>query len=93
MTAGPLIQDGVEIHRALLDAFYSDTASITVMEITAIGVDLRLAASTTMEDPLFWSSLVFSLSIGLLAANPVNVLLIKMGIKEGMHSPKMAHNH
>jgi hypothetical protein len=70
-----------------------NTASITVMELTAIGVDLWLAANTTMGDLLFWSSLVFSLSVGLIAAYPVNVLLIRLGIKEGMHSPKMAHGH
>lgn len=93
MTAGPLIQEGVPRQQALMDAFYSDTASITVMEVTAIAVDLWLAANTTMGDLLFWSSLVFSLSVGLLAAYPVNVLLIKFGIKEGMHSPKMAHGH
>jgi hypothetical protein len=93
MTAGPLIQEGIPKHQALQDAFYSDTASITVMEITAIAVDLWLAANTTMADLLFWSSLVFSLSVGLIAAYPVNVLLIKFGVKEGMHSPKMAHGH
>ena len=32
--------------------------------------------------------------MGLLAAYPVNLLLIHFGIKEGMHSPKeMAHAH
>jgi len=91
MTAGPLIQDGVPAGRAMRDAFYSDTASITVMEVTAIAVDLWLSANTTMTDLLFWSSLVFSLSLGLVAAYPVNVLLIKLGVKEGMHSPKMDH--
>ncbi len=88
LTAGPLIQEGVAVKQALWDAFYSETASITVMEVTAVGVDLWLAARTTMGDVLFWSSLVFSLSIGLLAAYPVNVLLIRMGVKKGMHSPK-----
>lgn len=93
MTVGPLVQGGEPVRTALKDAFYSETASITVMEITAIGVDLWLARRTTTTDLLFWSSLVFSLSVGLIAAYPVNVLLIHLGVKEGMHNPKMVREH
>lgn len=89
MTVGPLVQEGVAFKQALWDAFYSETASITVMEIVAIGVDTWLAGSATMAEPLFWSSLVFSLSMGLIAAYPVNVLLIHFGMKKGMHNPQM----
>lgn len=92
LTVGPLMQEGVGFRQALWDAFYSETASITVMEIVAIGTDLWLAGSATMADPLFWSSLVFSLTLGLLAAYPVNVLLIAWGVKEGMHSPGESHS-
>jgi hypothetical protein len=31
--------------------------------------------------------LVFSLSMGLVAAYPVNVVLIRLGVKEGMMNP------
>lgn len=92
LTAGPLIQEGVPITTALKDAFISETASITVMEVVAISVDIALAGNATMADPLFWSSLLFSLSIGLLAAYPVNILLIRYGVKEGMHNPKDVHH-
>lgn len=88
LTVGPLVQEGVGFRRALWDAFYSETASITVMEVVAISVDLWLAGDAGMGDTLFWSSLVFSLTMGLIAAYPVNVLLIHLGVKEGMHSPK-----
>jgi hypothetical protein len=88
LTVGPLVQEGVGLRRALWDAFTSETASITVMEVVAIGVDLWLAPGATMGEPLFWGSLVFSLSCGLLAAWPVNVLLIRWGVKEGMHDPR-----
>lgn len=91
MTAGPLIQEGVEVPQALWDAFYSETASITVMEIVAISVDLWLAQNAGITDVLFWSSLIFSLSMGLIAAYPVNVILIRMGVKEGMHDPREHH--
>lgn len=93
MTVGPLLQEGVGLRQALWDAFYSETASITVMEVVAIGVDLWLAGDAGMDQPLFWSSLVFSLSMGLLAAYPVNVLLIHWGVKEGMHDPRMMAEH
>lgn len=70
-----------------MDALYSETASITVMEIVAIGVDLWLAGPATVGDVRFWSSLV-SLTTGLVAAYPVNVLLVRWGVKEGMMDPR-----
>lgn len=36
---------------------------------------------------MFWTALVFSLSLGLIAAYPVNVLLIEVGVKEGVMNP------
>lgn len=89
MTVGPLMQEGVAFKEALVDAFWSETGSIRAMEIVAIGTDLWLAGDAQMAEVLFWSALVFSLSLGLLAAYPVNVLLVKFGVKEGMMSPKM----
>jgi hypothetical protein len=88
LTVGPLMEEGVGLKDAMRDAFYSETASITVMEIVAISTDLWLSQGATMGQALYWSSLVFSLSMGLIAAYPVNVLLIRFGVKEGMHSPK-----
>ena len=88
MTLGPLLQNGVKLKQALLDTFYTDTATIAVMEVTAISVDLWLAASAKIHEPLFWSSLIMSLTIGLLAAYPVNVLLVYFGVKEGMGDPR-----
>lgn len=87
LTMGPLMQQGVSFSQALEDAFYSETASITVMEVVAIGTDLFLAQKATIDEPLFWASLVFSLTLGLVAAYPVNVLLIHHGVKEGMANP------
>ncbi|QRV14733.1 DUF4396 domain-containing protein [Haloterrigena salifodinae] len=87
MTVGPLMEEGVPFREATVDAFYTETASITVMEIVAIGTDIWLAGEAGMTDVLFWSALVFSLTLGLLAAYPVNVLLIKFDVKEGMMNP------
>ncbi|WP_135826870.1 DUF4396 domain-containing protein [Halorussus ruber] len=87
MTVGPLMQEGVGLKEALWDAFYSETASITVMEIVAISTDIWLAGEAGIGDVLFWTALAFSLSMGLLAAYPVNLLLIYFGVKEGMMNP------
>lgn len=88
MTMGPLMQEGVGFTEALKDALYSETPSITVMEIVAIGTDILLAGEAHIGDLLFWTALIFSLTIGLIAAYPVNVLLIEFGVKEGMMNPK-----
>ena len=88
LTIGPLMQGGEGFREALRDTLWSETASIGVMELVAIAVDLWLAGSAGPSQALFWASLAVSLTAGLLAAYPVNVLLIRFGIKEGMHSPK-----
>jgi hypothetical protein len=58
------------------------------MEVVAIGADLWLAGDAGWDDPLFWGTLIFSLSLGLLAAYPVNAVLIHFGVKEGMMNPQ-----
>jgi hypothetical protein len=87
LTVGPLMQEGVSLTEAVADAFYSETPSITVMEVTAIGTDLLLAGEAAIAEPLFWGALIFSLSVGFVAAFPVNTLLVEFGIKEGMKNP------
>ncbi|MDS0301066.1 DUF4396 domain-containing protein [Halogeometricum sp. S1BR25-6] len=87
LTIGPLMQDGVGFKEATWDALLSETPSITVMEVFAIGTELLLASQTHMGEILFWTALAFSLSIGFLVAWPVNVLLVKYGVKEGMSNP------
>lgn len=97
LTFGPLVQDGVPKRKALRDTFLAETPSIAVMEIVAIAVDLTLAGNAGMGDIRFWSSLIVSLSCGLFAAYPVNLLLIHFGVKEGMMDPRMTdhsgHDH
>lgn len=88
LTFGPLVQEGVPAGQAFSDAFYSESASIVVMEAVAITVDILLAGAATIGQALFWASLGVSLTCGLLAAYPVNYLLIRWGVKEGMHDPR-----
>ncbi len=91
LTVGPLVQDGISVPTAMWDAVISETPSIAVMEITAIGADLFIGGSSGMGDPLFWSAMIVSLTLGLIAAYPVNVLLLHFGIKEGMMDPRETH--
>lgn len=93
-TIGPLMQGGESFREALSDTLWSETASIAVMEVTAIAVGLWLAGPAGIGSALFWGALAVSLTVGLAAAYPVNVLLIYFGVKAGMHSPKdHAHAH
>jgi hypothetical protein len=87
LTVGPLMQEGVALGEAVRDAFYTETPSITVMEIAAIGTDVWLAGEAHIGDVLFWTGLIFSLTVGLLVAYPVNVFLVHRGVKEGMQNP------
>lgn len=93
LTVGPLLNEGESWGAAIKDAFWGETVSITAMELSAIGVDLFLAGKATIGEPLFWASLVISLTIGLLVAYPFNVGLIHFGVKEGMMNPQHAGEH
>jgi hypothetical protein len=84
LTVGPPL---VSFSRAMWDAFQAETPGITVMEVVAIGIDLWLAGEADLTDVLFWSALVVSLWIGLVPAHPVNVLLSRLGVKEGVMNP------
>lgn len=88
LTVGPLLQEGVSLKEAVSDAFYTETLSITVMEIVAISSDIILADGAGITEVRFWIALIISLTLGLLAAYPVNVALIRYGVKEGMMDPR-----
>ena len=88
LTIGPLLQGGESLTSAVSDSFWGETASITGMEVAAIGVDLWLAGDARMGDLLFWGSLIVSLIVGFFIAYPINALLIRFGVKEGMMDPR-----
>lgn len=90
LTVGPMVQEGTDFREALKDAFIAETPSIAVMEAVAITTDILLAGDATMGEALFWNSLIVSLTLGLLAAYPVNLFLIRKGIKDGMMDPREA---
>ncbi|ESP88522.1 DUF4396 domain-containing protein [Candidatus Halobonum tyrrellensis] len=87
LTVAPLMQEGTGFGEAMNDALWSETPSITVMEVVAVGTDLLLAGRAGWTTPLFWTALLFSLTLGFVAAYPVNAALIHVGVKEGMGNP------
>jgi len=60
------------------------------MEVTAIGTDIWVTGEAHIGSVLFWSGLIFSLSVGLLVAYPVNVGLAAVGVKGGTADPRQA---
>lgn len=94
LTVGPMLQAGSDDKSQVIrDAFKSETVSIVIMEVVAITVDLWIAGNAGMHEPLFWNSMILSLSLGLLAAWPVNMWLVKRGIKGGMADPRETDPH
>lgn len=88
LTVGPLLQEGVGLGTALKDAFLSESATITVMEVGAIGTDLWLGSGAGFGEVRFWTALVVSLSVGFFLAYPVNLWLVRRGVKAGMMDPR-----
>ena len=81
LTVGPVLRAGVPFRRALSVAFASDTASITVMEITDNAFILIVpgAIEAGLGNSLFWWSLAVSLVVAFAFAFPVNRWLIARG--------------
>ena len=81
LTVGPVLRAGVPPRRALPLAFASDTASITVMEITDNAFILLVpgAIAAGLGQALFWWSLAVSLLIAFVFAFPLNRWLIARG--------------
>ena len=81
LTLGPVLRAGVPPRRALSLAFASDTASITVMEITDNAFILLVpgAIDAGLGQALFWWSLGVSLLVAFVCAFPLNRWLISRG--------------
>ena len=81
LTVMPLREAAIPWSRAIRLALASDTASIAVMEIVDNAIMLAIpgAMSASIDAPLFWGSLVFSLVVAGIAAYPVNLYLLARG--------------
>lgn len=74
----PILKANIDLYSALKLVFASDTMSIVVMEIIDNGIMLTIpgAMDAGVYDPLFWSSMVFSLILAGIVAFPLNRWLI-----------------
>lgn len=81
MTLVPLLRAGLALGAALPLALASDTISITIMEIVdnAIMLFIPGAMDADLDEPLFWGSLAFALTVAGLAAFPANRWMIARG--------------
>lgn len=81
LTILPLRDAGISWGRAARLALASDTASIAVMEIVDNAIMLAIpgAMDASLDAPLFWGSLIFSLIVAGMAAYPVNRYLLARG--------------
>lgn len=87
---GPLMEDGVPFAEAAKESVYSETLSIGVFEIAAIGADLILAPTAGMTSVLFWMAMFVSMILGYFVSYPLNVGLVSRGVKGGMANPAEA---
>jgi hypothetical protein len=88
LNIGPLMEDGVPFAEAVKESLYSETLSIGVFEIAAIGTDLILAPTAGVT--FFWMAMFVSMILGYLVTYPLNVGLISRGVKGGMANPAEA---
>jgi uncharacterized protein DUF4396 len=81
LTIRPLRAAGLPLARAVRLALASDTLSISVMEVVDNAIMLAVpgAMNAELTQPLFWVSLIVSLSIAGVSAYPVNRWLIVRG--------------
>jgi Domain of unknown function (DUF4396) len=81
LTLQPVLRAGVPLRRAVPLTLASDTASITVMEITDNAFILLVpgAMEAGIGDGLFWWSLLVGLLIAFVLALPLNRWLIGRG--------------
>ncbi len=77
----PLIKHGLSLNKSLRIALASDTASISVMEITDNAFILAVpgAIHANLNTFLFWASLITSLFVAFCFAFPLNRYLIARG--------------
>jgi Domain of unknown function (DUF4396) len=81
LTMRGVLSAGVPLRGALKVALAADTVSIAVMELVdnAVVVGVPDALDAGLSDPLFWSTLAFSLLVAFVLTVPVNRWMIARG--------------
>jgi hypothetical protein len=80
-TLVPLIRRGLALREAARLALAADTVSIAIMEVVdnAVMWSVPGAMDASLDQPLFWGAMAFSLLVALFAAWPVNRWLLARG--------------
>lgn len=83
----PLLQAHMILRSATKIVFFTETASIVVMETGEVLTEIYFPGmmQAGINDAVFWLGLATSLVVGFLAAFPVNFYLVKRGVRHEHH--------
>jgi hypothetical protein len=79
----PLVRSQFTMANALKTVFAGEGLSIAVMEAFEVGTQFAIPGvmEAGLSDSIFWIGMVVSLAIGFVAALPVNVVMIRRGVR------------
>lgn len=82
----PLLRSHFTIANALKTVFVGEGLSIAVMEAFEVGTQFAIPGvmEAGLTDSIFWIGMLAALAVGFVAALPVNVVMIKRGVRH-MH--------
>ncbi len=79
----PLIKSGFNLKLAFKTVIVGEGLSIVIMEAFEVGTQLLIPGVMEAQktDFIFWGGMIASLAVGFVAALPVNIIMIKKGIR------------
>lgn len=82
----PLLRSHFTIANALRTVFAGEGLSIAVMEAFEVGTQFAIPGvmEAGLTDGIFWIGMAAALAVGFIAALPVNVIMIRRGVRH-MH--------
>lgn len=79
----PLLRAGFSMQRAFKQVLIAEGLSIAVMEAFEVGTQLVIPGvmEAGLTDSLFWFGMLAALVVGFIAAYPVNLIMIRRGVR------------
>lgn len=79
----PLIRRKISMRKALRIVIIGEGISIAVMELFEVMTQVMIPGvmDAHLNDPLFWTGMFLSMIAGFIAAFPVNLIMIRKGIR------------
>jgi hypothetical protein len=79
----PLLKKKFTIKNAIKTVFFAEGLSIAVMEAFEVLTQIMIPGVMEAEltDSIFWIGMIAALIVGFIAAFPVNIIMIKKGIR------------